>query len=144
MDYKLQVIYQQIPKSSCPPDCGRCCGPVFPSLAELRNIEDWCETHHVEYKGFLDIGDDGACPYLGQHKECIIYPVRPFLCRILAVSTDLPCPIRACTTNKMLNHPQSDALYSAIYLRGKEKPRTERHRTIVKEVIGAVAPELLQ
>jgi hypothetical protein len=90
--------------------------------------------HHVEYKDFLAIDENGYCPYLSIEKKCIIYPVRPFLCRILGVSVDLPCPIGRCTASRLLNHPQGDALYSAIYLHGKEKPRTEKHRELLKAV----------
>jgi len=121
--------------------CGKCCGPVFPSLAELRNIKFWCEQHHIEYRDFLNITKDGSCPYLSLEKKCLIYPVRPFLCRILGASIALPCPIGKCipaSKAKALNHPQSDALYAAIYLRGKEKPRTEKHRQIVQKVLGEV------
>jgi len=137
MDAKLDDIYRQIPSASCPEGCGQCCGPVFPSLAELRNIKGYCLGHHLEYKAFLDITDDGSCPYLTAQKECSIYPVRPFLCRILAASIDLPCPLGKCIPQRVLNHPQSDALYVAIYLHRKEKTRTEKHRRIVKRILQA-------
>ena len=91
----------------------------------------------MEFKDFLDVTEDGACPYLTPDKKCLIYPVRPFLCRILGVSSELPCPIRRCTPSKVLNRPQSDALYRAIYLHGKEKPRTEKHRRLIQQVMGA-------
>lgn len=135
MNTKLQDVYSQIPEARCPEGCGDCCGPVFPSLTELRNIKDWCINHHIGFRDFLDVTENGTCPYLDQDKRCAIYPVRPFLCRILGASTDLPCPLGKCAVTKLLNHPQSDALYSAIYLHGKEKARTEKHRQIVKAVL---------
>jgi hypothetical protein len=134
VDAKLECIYAQIPASTCPPHCGKCCGILYPSLAELRNIKNWCESRHVEYKDpTMTVGLD--CPYLTEQKECSIYPVRPFLCRILGVSSDLPCPLGKCNTHKELNQPQSRALYAAIYLKGKEKPRTEKHRKLVKQML---------
>jgi len=134
---KLEDVYRQIPESSCPDNCGKCCGLIFPSLAELRNIKEWCSSHHVEYKDFnMVVGLD--CPYLGENKECFIYPVRPFLCRIMGVSIAIPCPIGKCQVRKLLNRPQSDALYKEIYLRGKEKPRTEKRRRIIRESIGTI------
>jgi len=135
MNSKLADIYAQIPQSTCEPNCGKCCGPIMPSLAEVRNVKDWCERHHLEYMDFLNITENGDCPYLNSEKKCLIYPVRPFLCRILGVSIELPCPVGKCHPSKMLNKPQSDALYKAIYLRGKEKPRTEKHQRLVKELI---------
>lgn len=135
MDIKLQDIYGAIPEASCAENCGKCCGPVFPSRREERNIKAWCDAHRVEYRGFLHITQDASCVYLSDDKKCLIYPVRPFLCRILGSSTELPCPIGQCKVGKLLPELQSDALYKAIYLHGKEKRRTEKRRRLVREVL---------
>jgi len=134
MKNKLKQIYDQIPQSTCPPNCGECCGILYPSLAELANVKEWCELHHREFKDFsMLIGD--KCPYLSEEKECEIYPVRPFLCRILGVSIDLPCPLHLNKPAKVINHPQSNWCYTQIYLRGKEKPRTEKHRKVFRDIL---------
>jgi len=135
MNSKLDEVYRQIPAATCPPNCGKCCGLLYPSMAELRNIQEWCTKHHREFKDFnMTVGLD--CPYLDEDKECKIYPVRPFLCRILGVSADLPCPIKnGCKPSKVLNHAQTSWCYIQIYLRGKEKPRTEKHRKFLQEVL---------
>lgn len=135
MDAKLENIYKQIPQSTCPSRCGKCCGPVFPSLSELRNVKDWCALHRKEYIDFLTINENGDCPYLNKEKRCSIYPVRPFLCRVLGVTSPLPCPLNMNTPSRILNRPQSDYLYKQIYLKGKDKPRTEKHRKIIRELI---------
>ncbi len=133
MDNQLENIYQQIPKSTCPPGCGECCGILWPSLTEIRNIKEWCRSHNKEYKEFhMQVGSD--CPYLGEAKECAIYPVRPFLCRIMGASRAIPCPLGKCKADKLLNHPQSGHLYDAIYLKGKQKPLTEKHEKLVNEI----------
>lgn len=132
---KLNEIYEQIPQSTCPPDCGACCGLLYPSMAELRNIQDWCQRKHIEYRDFHMTGGID-CPYLSPGKGCIIYPVRPFLCRILGTCSDLPCPMGKNKPSKVLNHAQSSYLYKQIYLRGKEKPRTEKHRKVIKGILG--------
>jgi Fe-S-cluster containining protein len=137
MNSKLMNIYNQIPKSSCPPGCGKCCGILYPSLAEIRNIKDWCLQHNREFKEFTMIVEDD-CPYLSPGKECSIYPVRPFLCRILGVSKDLPCPLKKCNAGKLLNHSQSSHIYSQLYLQGKEKSRIEKHREELREILEAV------
>jgi len=132
MNPKLERIYRQIPKSKCPPNCGKCCGILFPSLAELRNIKDWCESHKVEFKDFnYQIGIN--CPYLAKDNSCLIYPVRPFLCRIYGVSTELPC--KGCQPERMINQSQSAHLYSQVYMQGKEKSRAEKHRKLVRGLI---------
>jgi hypothetical protein len=132
MNPKLEQIYKQIPKSACPSSCGKCCGILYPSLAELRNIRDWCEQKGIEYKDF-NYQLNADCPYLTKEKTCGIYPVRPFLCRIYGVSKELPC--KGCKPEKMLNRNQSACLYNQIYLHGKEKSRTEKHRQLVKALI---------
>ena len=130
---QLDQIYKQIPSSTCKENCGACCGILFPSLAEIRNIKDWLGKHKREFKEFhMLVGID--CPYLGDDKHCEIYPVRPFLCRMMGVS-ELPCPINGCKPSKVLNGSQSGALYTAIYLKGKEKPRTEKHRKLLKSIL---------
>lgn len=132
MNPKLEQTYKQIPSSKCPNDCGKCCGILFPSLAELRNIKEWCVAHHVEYRDFnYQLGID--CPYLARDKSCSIYPVRPFLCRIYGVSKELPC--KWCTPEKILNRNQSANLYNQIYMQGKEKSRTEKHKKVLGELI---------
>jgi len=131
---KLAEIYRQIPESTCPLHCGECCGILYPSLAEIAAIKEWCRIHHQEYKDFnMILGLD--CPYLAPDKRCEIYPVRPFLCRIMGVSVDIPCPLKKCRTAKLLNSPQSRALYKGIYLHGKEKIRTIRHKKVLRKLI---------
>jgi hypothetical protein len=129
---KLDRVYRQIPKSTCDPNCGACCGILYPSLAEIRAVKEYCATKNKPYKDFVMVGD---CPYLMADKSCEIYSVRPFLCRILGVSTSIPCPLGKCHTTKMLNHKQSSILYRDIYLKGKDKPRTEKHREILKPIL---------
>lgn len=130
----LKDIYKQIPSSSsCPPSCGLCCGILWPSMVEIRNVREWCIKHNHEFKDFhMLVGLD--CPYLGSKKECTIYPVRPFLCRIVAASVSIPCPIGKCKAEKLLSHAKSRHLYKEIYLRGKQKPLTEKHRFLVNKV----------
>jgi len=136
VNQKLLEIYSQIPASTCPTGCGKCCGILFPSMAEIRNIKDWLTARHMEYKEFhMLVGLD--CPYLDEKKECMIYPVRPFLCRVMGVS-DLRCPTGQCKTDKILNHAQSWYLYKQIYLKGKEKPRTERHLLMVTTLLNKI------
>lgn len=131
---KIEDIYRQIPKSTCPPECGECCGMLSPSSAEIRNIKNWCGIRHIEYWEF-STAKEIKCPYLDEKKDCLIYPVRPFLCRITGVSEDVPCPVKKCQPVRMLNKPQSNALYREIYLRGKERKRTARNRRLVEKVL---------
>jgi Fe-S-cluster containining protein len=135
MNTKLQKVYDQIPKSSCPPGCGCCCGILFPSLTEISNIKEWLKDHGRDYIDFnMLIGS--SCPYLNpDDKQCTIYPVRPFLCRILGVSVDLPCPLKLNKPERIINHQISGWCYTEIYLKGKEKSRTEKHKRILNKLL---------
>jgi Fe-S-cluster containining protein len=137
MNHKLEQVYHQIPKALCPANCGRCCGILYPSLAELTNIKQWCHQHNIAYKDF-NITLDLDCPYLGIDKQCTIYSVRPYLCRIMGVSTELSCPINICKPTKILNKTQSDWCYKHIYLHGKERQRTLKHRKELKELLNNI------
>jgi len=136
---KLKEVYDAIPNSTCPKGCGKCCGILYPSMAELRNIKEYCERKRIEFKSFnYTTGVD--CPYLAADKSCQIYEARPFLCRILGVSVDLqPCP-QKCKPEAILNHNKSSKLYSEIYLHGKEKARRNRHVKVLNEVLNKVRP----
>lgn len=144
MDQRLEKIYNQIPKPDllCPPNCGDCCGILYPSQAEIRNIKEWLAIRNREYIDFLFVDADVTCPYLDEYKRCSIYPVRPFLCRLLAATIDLPCPHRLCRTTKPLNPAQSTALYKEVYLKGKQKPLTEKHRELLRPIIRPLLHEL--
>lgn len=136
---RLQEIYRQIPHTICPRGCGRCCGAVFPSLAEIENIKKYCAQKGIEYKAFYcedEVNTFGLdCPYLTEGRTCLIYPVRPFLCRILGAG-DLDCPLGLCRPyGKMLNHIQSEHLYNQIYMKGKERARTIRHKHIIVDLL---------
>jgi hypothetical protein len=134
MNNKLEKVYNQIPASSCPSGCGKCCGILYPSESEISNIKTWLKKRNREYIDFnMTIGLD--CPYLSKDKSCSIYPVRPFLCRILGVSADLPCPLKLNKPERTINHQISGWCYTQIYLKGKEKPRTEKLRRLVDKLL---------
>ncbi len=132
---KLADIYRQVPTSQCPPHCGKCCGILYPGLAELRNIKQWCQQHRVEFHDFtMDIGAD--CPYLMADKCCRIYPVRPLLCRIHGVSEEkrLRCP--DCKTGKLLNVTITRYLFKKVYGERKERGRKAKHQRDLDAIFG--------
>ncbi len=134
MNPKLAQIYSQIPKSACPPGCGRCCGILFPALSEIRNIREWCAQKHIEYRDFT-MDPEADCPYLMPDKTCQIYPVRPFLCRILGVTTDprLRCK-EGLKPERLLNPLQARHLMNQIYGTRKEKGREAKHQRDLEKI----------
>lgn len=138
---KLEEVYRQIPKSKCPERCGVCCTIVFPSLAEIRNIKAWLKKHDREFNDF-NMEIDKNCPYLSPEKECSIYPVRPFLCRIMGTSVAIPCVlgIKLTDAKSLLNQACDSYLYAKIYHVGEEKQRMLKHREVIERMISQVKP----
>ncbi len=107
---ELRRIYSKIPEFKCLDNCGKCCGPIYWSLAEEIVIRDFLKKNGIEYRkarSFLDY-----CPYLNENKRCDIYPVRPLICRVYGVLEDLKCPfVRA---EKTLNREEYEELKNRI------------------------------
>ncbi len=69
--------------------CGKCCGPHFVSPKERLTIRDYLKQHDMEERPHTSIYE--YCPYL-ENNTCLIYPVRPLICRLMGITELLPCP----------------------------------------------------
>lgn len=74
-------------------NCGQCCGiiPAYPS--EIVAITRYIKKNKI--KPFKDRGE--MCPFLGGDRRdpfrmCLIYPVRPAICRVFPHSIKMTCP----------------------------------------------------
>lgn len=81
--------------------CGRCCGPLGATSMEMHIIDEHVRRNNIEVpayyqsrlsNSFVARTTDGVwCPYLKDH-ECLVYPVRPTICRLFGtVSTNMFC-----------------------------------------------------
>ena len=95
---KLQKLYAPIPEVKCG-DCGHVCCRESPDFYLIEYLHAW---RHIRYDiadsqlearvaaralrwAFLSfIAEDVFCPFL-DNGRCIIYPVRPFNCRVWAL-----------------------------------------------------------
>ena len=74
-------------------NCGKCCQeiPVLP--IEVTNIQ----RHLDRYPNIARIANNKTnkekiCPFRDESfKQCLIYPVRPLICRIFGVSSGMEC-----------------------------------------------------
>lgn len=67
-------------------NCGACCGPVPCSTREKQAVEAYTGTH-----GLLPYKTNGIdCPWR-QQDRCAVYPIRPFLCRLMGHVPNMPC-----------------------------------------------------
>jgi Fe-S-cluster containining protein len=69
--------------------CGDCCGPSYISSKEQENIGEYLKEHGIEKRQHKSLMD--KCPYF-ENNLCIIYPVRPLLCRLMGITDLMPCP----------------------------------------------------
>ena len=89
---RLNIIYDQIPSFDCR-HCQQCSSPIIWLKPEEINIKEYLKKYHLQY---LTLSDEEfqknnlRCPYQ-QHNRCIIYPVRPLVCRLQGLIPDLPC-----------------------------------------------------
>lgn len=95
----LKELYNRIPRVECK-NCGECCGPVQMGKAERLIIRVYCEEHHIPLKHFFAkfemqmlMASAGLweCP-MRREGKCLIYEVRPTICRLQGTAKRLPCP----------------------------------------------------
>ncbi len=79
-----------IPDHNCR-NCGECCGPVPASKKEIEYIRQYLkENPHI----FSKMGNDKGlvCIFRDENeRKCLIYPVRPLVCRLMGVAKNLNC-----------------------------------------------------
>lgn len=87
--FRLEEIWRKIPEIECKM-CGKCCGPHFWFYAEYLVIKDYLQKRGLKERFAKSLFD--LCPYLDENKKCIIYEVRPTICRLFGVVEGLECP----------------------------------------------------
>lgn len=80
-----------IPEHKNCANCGECCGPVPATEKEIREIAEFMVKNPyvkpIYHKDFL------VCPFRSEErKKCLIYPVRPVVCRLFGNVEFLKCP----------------------------------------------------
>jgi Fe-S-cluster containining protein len=105
-DRALRMLYREVPEvKGCKAGCGKCCGPVPWTPAELARVTHQVPpgTERVVAPGGLSNvlmlvnPATGACAMLDAEKRCTVYERRPLMCRIFAAADDvgLQCPFGA-------------------------------------------------
>lgn len=79
-----------IPEHKNCTNCGACCGIVPATIPEINAIRDYIAVNGIQpikHKEF------GICPFRDDDaKKCLIYPVRPTVCRLMGVTSGMRCP----------------------------------------------------
>lgn len=81
--------YTKDGKCSC---CGNCCGKFLPMTKdELKAIKKYVRKHHIQRVVHPEMLNDFTCPFRSETGEgCLIYAVRPLVCRQFICSKPIP------------------------------------------------------
>lgn len=79
-----------IPKHTNCTNCGQCCGIVPASQVEINTIRNYIAVNGISP---IKRADKTICPFRdNKNKKCLIYPVRPLVCRLFGVAKgDMQC-----------------------------------------------------
>jgi hypothetical protein len=92
----LQEVYDTLPMADCTgcEDCaGRCMGNLSIARAEFEAIRDFLGgtvyQPTLRHQGQMAVQCEFSDP---DGPRCLIYPVRPLICRLFGIVEWLPCP----------------------------------------------------
>lgn len=96
---KLRYLSEKLPEFECPKQCcSRCCGPVLMTSTEYWAIRAYLKKmpcdELLERKtvSFVSTKVSLDCSLLGKRGKCLVYPVRPMVCRMFGSFEGLRCP----------------------------------------------------
>lgn len=82
-----------IPTHKTCKNCGECCGVIPANDAEIQEIRNYLEKHpDIRALAIEQSGRALSCPFRDEEKRrCVIYPVRPMICRLCGISHGMKC-----------------------------------------------------
>lgn len=84
IDYKKYE--KHLPPMGCE-KCGECCGIVPCTDIEYAAVVDYAYQNGIKPHRY----EDAHCPWFDLEKGCLVYPVRPFACRLFGHVKELKC-----------------------------------------------------
>ena len=116
----LRMLYREVPAvEGCKPACGKCCGPVPWSPAEIERVASRIPPGTERFpapggpEGFILLANisTGSCAFLSAERACTVYDARPLMCRMFGAvdAPNMRCPFGA-KARAPLNHGQGRAL----------------------------------
>lgn len=87
----MNNILMNIPKHKNCTNCGECCGIIPASIPEVNAIRNYIAVNGISP---VKRDDKTICPFRdNKDKKCLIYPVRPIICRLFGVAKgEMQCP----------------------------------------------------
>ncbi|MDR7856027.1 YkgJ family cysteine cluster protein [Tissierella sp.] len=80
-----------IPKHKNCSNCGECCGPVPANKKEIENIKKYLKDNPELMNQLGEVRSLTCMLRDEEEKKCLIYPVRPLVCRLMGVAEGLVC-----------------------------------------------------
>jgi Fe-S-cluster containining protein len=103
----LQAIYDEIPSI---PDCdGRCtdsCGPIAMYAGEWARVKRSFGAAVPKQRSL-------TCPLLSPTGRCMVYSVRPYICRLWGTTRSMPCHM-GCVPERWLSEPEALDIFNRI------------------------------
>lgn len=78
-----------IPEHTKCKNCGECCYFIMATKNEISKIESYITFHNIKPIKHKDFGK--CCFRDDKEKKCLIYPVRPVICRLFGVTKGMEC-----------------------------------------------------
>ena len=102
---KVQAAWDMVPVVECKKKCQDNCTQIRCSISELNLIKKFCKLNDLKYVNVNEVNNqvmkdtiknpsappDLLCKYL-KDGTCMIYEVRPTICRLFGAVDDLICP----------------------------------------------------
>lgn len=115
----VRELWAKVPAVDCE-GCGACCGPVEMAPVEKQVIIEYCQRNNIPLKNFfaplavryLDVLAGYWQCSMRKDGGCLLYEVRPLICRLQGCTPKLPCPNASCR-----KYPLSDAAAGALLQR---------------------------
>ena len=112
---EIERLYAALPAIKCQRKCQPACGPITMSQVEADRIVE----HVGEHPPGLALESSGAlCPALSVMGNCMIYAVRPAICRLYGLIRALPCAW-GCIPERWVSNEEGHALIRRLEALGE-------------------------
>lgn len=108
-DRALEAIYAEIPRI---PDCTGECATACTGIAMFKGEWERVVRSFGRTPRRLQRADQ-KCPMLSPTGKCMVYSVRPYICRLWGTTRELRCP-KGCKPERWLSLEESLDIFSRI------------------------------
>lgn len=127
----LEEIYAEIPSiPGCTGACAVACGPIAMFKGEWERVKRTAGREPRLAPGSL------TCPMLSPTGRCMVYSVRPYICRLWGTTRALRCP-EGCEPERWLTLEEAQGIYERI--RAVAGPRVQGPLGSVEDLWDAIA-----